>query len=1083
MIMETHARSSYPDSPQPGYGHPSNWIAKPYSIVFTAVFFFILIFGIAIFLGYRQFETTRHNALTADKTTANLLADLILEHNKTTIGILQSYAYRPLFVAAMKNKDIKGTYRHLADLKKNAEIDLTFVTDNRGILLVNFPLFPESAGKDLSYRDWYKGVSSQWRPYISTVFKLIVGDKPLAVAVCVPIFDEKGRAIGILGDTQRLGFLVDTIERVPFSPYTTVNVIDRAGHILYSNKFPYQESITDYRFFPILEPAVKEKKQQTEMNDPQKDHEKSYLTVVPVGDIGWSVIFERSLRDIYRSEFRRFIEIGAVSFLLFLLIIFFLIYLRKANLFRKTEEILHAEIKLRQGEKALRHQNEMLRTILDSIPVMVAFLDREGRHQLVNRCWQSTLGWSLEEAQYKDILAEVYPDPAYRKYVMDYIAAAAGTWSNFKTRTRDGRVLDTSWVNVPLLDGSNIGIGIDITSRKQAEEALRESEENFRRSLDDSPLGVRIVTIEGETIYANRAILDIYGYDSVEELRTTPIKNRYTPQSYAEFKIRREKRKGGDDGPSKYEISIVRKNGEIRDLQVFRKHILWDGERQFQVLYNDITERKRAEEALKFTRFSVDNAAETMVCVDRNARFIDVNDTFCRSSGYSREELLSMTVHDIDPDYSAEIWPEFWEKLKKSGSLTFETCHHSKEGRIFPVEITANFFEYKGKEYHCGFAHDITERKRAEEALKKSEAEYRRLYENSMMGISEALPDGRLIRVNMTYANMYGYVSPDEMMAKVVDIGQQLYANPEDRKEVLRILGEKGHMESREFPVVRRDGSPFYVLVAAREMRDVSGKLVCYQATHADITDRKRAEEALRASREQMRALAGRLQAVREEERTRIAREIHDELGGVLTGLKIDFSLLTRAALKIENKTVRKSLLAGMDSMIESVDATIHTVRRIAMELRPGVLDDLGLVAALEWQLKDFEKRTGVRCEFFPSVEDISLDADLSTAVFRIFQETLTNVARHSGATEVHVRLSVDADSSTLEVEDNGKGIKEKNILSSKSLGLLGMRERAQMFGGRITVKGTPGRGTKVTVEIPSVEKRKMDRDQEGADG
>ncbi len=376
----------------------------------------------------------------------------------------------------------------------------------------------------------------------------------------------------------------------------------------------------------------------------------------------------------------------------------------------------------------------------------------------------------------------------------------------------------------------------DITERRRAEEAQRRSEENFRLSLDDSPLGVRIVTEEGETIYANRAILDIYGYDSIEEVKTNPLKKRYTPESHAEHQIRREKRKRGDHAPSEYEVSIVRKDGEVRHLQVFRKGILWNGEEQFQVVYQDITERKQAEEALQ-------------------------------------------------------------------------------------------------------------------------------------------------------------------------------------------------------------------------------------------------------ASREQMRALAGHLQEVREEERTNIAREIHDELGGALTGLKIDFSLLTRAALKIKDETVRTSLLAGMDSMIKSVDSTIQTVRRIAMELRPGVLDDLGLVAALEWQLKDFEKRTGIRCEFFPPVEDISLDADLSTALFRIFQEALTNVARHSGATEVCVRLRADADSSALEVEDNGKGIEKEKILSSKSLGLLGMRERTQMFGGRITVTGTPGIGTKVTVEIPPVEKRKTDRNQGGGTG
>jgi len=231
-----------------------------------------------------------------------------------------------------------------------------------------------------------------------------------------------------------------------------------------------------------------------------------------------------------------------------------------------------------------------------------------------------------------------------------------------------------------------------------------------------------------------------------------------------------------------------------------------------------------------------------------------------------------------------------------------------------------------------------------------------------------------------------------------------------------------------------------------------------------------------------MRALAGHLQTVREEERTDIAREIHDELGGALTGMKVDVSFLIKSALKIENEAARTSLIAGMDSVTKSIDTTIHAVRRIAMELRPGILDDLGLVAALEWQLKDFEKRSGIRSEFFPPVEDISLDADLSTALFRIFQEALTNVVRHSGATAVRVRLRADADSSTLEVEDNGKGIEKEKLLSLESLGLLGMRERAQMFGGRVTVTGTPGIGTTVVVEI-SPEKRQRDRDQEGATG
>ena len=158
----------------------------------------------------------------------------------------------------------------------------------------------------------------------------------------------------------------------------------------------------------------------------------------------------------------------------------------------------------------------------------------------------------------------------------------------------------------------------DVINRKRVEEILHRTEENFRRSLDDSPLGVRIVSVEGETIYANRAILDIYGYDSVEELRTTPIKNRYTPQSYAEFKIRSEKRKG-DHGPSGYEISIVRKDGEIRHLQVFRKEVLWDGEKQFQVIYQDITERKRAEKEVVETLQQLQETRDMLIQFEKHA--------------------------------------------------------------------------------------------------------------------------------------------------------------------------------------------------------------------------------------------------------------------------------------------------------------------------------------------------------------------------------------------------------------------------------------------------------------------------------
>lgn len=235
----------------------------------------------------------------------------------------------------------------------------------------------------------------------------------------------------------------------------------------------------------------------------------------------------------------------------------------------------------------------------------------------------------------------------------------------------------------------------------------------------------------------------------------------------------------------------------------------------------------------------------------------------------------------------------------------------------------------------------------------------------------------------------------------------------------------------------------------------------------AEIAERRRAEEELKNLHKQLRALAARLQSIREEERKQIAREVHDELGQALTGLKIDISWLTSRLSEAGVKARRHLLLDKIQSMSNLIDMTIKTVRRIATELRPGVLDDLGLVAAIEWQAQDFQKRTGIKCEFTPSVEDISLDQDRSTAVFRIFQETLTNIARHANATRINTRLRKDDGNIMLEVEDNGRGITEKEISDSKSLGLLGMKERAFLFGGKVNIIGHLKKGTIVTVLIP----------------
>jgi signal transduction histidine kinase len=235
-------------------------------------------------------------------------------------------------------------------------------------------------------------------------------------------------------------------------------------------------------------------------------------------------------------------------------------------------------------------------------------------------------------------------------------------------------------------------------------------------------------------------------------------------------------------------------------------------------------------------------------------------------------------------------------------------------------------------------------------------------------------------------------------------------------------------------------------------------------ATALEIREaqRQKAEQALRGSREELRHLASHVESVREEERTRLAREIHDELGQAMTALKMDMAWLNR---RLDPK--QESLHEKTRSMEGLIDATIRTVQRLSGELRPGLLDDLGLSAAIEWQSEEFQKRTGVPCAVCVDLQDTTLSREHTTALFRVFQETLTNVIRHAQATRVGVRLQAAGDQLVLEVKDNGRGITEKEIEEPQAFGLIGMRERVLAFKGKFAISGRPGRGTTVTVTIP----------------
>jgi signal transduction histidine kinase len=231
----------------------------------------------------------------------------------------------------------------------------------------------------------------------------------------------------------------------------------------------------------------------------------------------------------------------------------------------------------------------------------------------------------------------------------------------------------------------------------------------------------------------------------------------------------------------------------------------------------------------------------------------------------------------------------------------------------------------------------------------------------------------------------------------------------------------------------------------------------------AEIREREKVEEELRRSREELRDLASHLQSVREQERGDIAREIHDELGQALTALKLDLHWVGRQVAAARPDAAGPRIAA----MSKSIDATVQAVRRISSQLRPKLLDDLGLSAALEWQAREFEVRTGVECRIRSDPDDIVLDPALSTALFRIFQETLTNVARHASASRVDVVLTNFGGRVEMEVTDDGRGIRPEQVSNGRSLGIVGMRERVRSLGGLLAIEGRRGGGTSVRVSIP----------------
>ena len=316
----------------------------------------------------------------------------------------------------------------------------------------------------------------------------------------------------------------------------------------------------------------------------------------------------------------------------------------------------------------------------------------------------------------------------------------------------------------------------------------------------------------------------------------------------------------------------------------------------------------------------------------------------------------------------------------------------------------------------------------------------------------------RMTKLNSAILTQFNASSPEELLGMTP---AQFFAHDIPMaKARWREFFDSGYLHT-ETDERRLDGTPMRIEGDYMLIHDACGRIAGHFGIQRDITDRHFASEQVRVAAEQLRALASRLQQVREEERTEVAREIHDELGQALTGLKLDIAWM-------KNRLPRNhAMMEQCASVIERIDQTLTAVRRIATELRPSILDQLGLAAALEWQGQEFRARTGIDVTTEIVVDDALIPDKLGSSAFRILQESLTNVLRHSKATHVAIRLERTPSLLTLEITDNGVGASPTYLNGTRSLGVIGMRERALACGGEFSIAGTPGKGTTVLLRVP----------------
>lgn len=670
----------------------------------------------------------------------------------------------------------------------------------------------------------------------------------------------------------------------------------------------------------------------------------------------------------------------------------------------------------------------------------------------------------------------------------------------------------------------------NISEKKRAEQQLKTSEEKTRLIMNSALDAIISIDEAGLITFWNPQAEQTFGW-SAEEITGKSLTDTIIPPQYREMHQKgMELYRQTGKGPvlnKIIEISAVNRSGAEFPIELTIIPVRYNGSVSFSAFIRDISLRKKAEEkilkanrlyffisqvnqmivratnqetlfkeacriAVELGKFSlawiglVDEATESVVPVvyagEENKYLSEIKPISIKDipeghgpTGQAIRNGQYYICNDIEADPAMDPWKDaalsrgyrssMSLPIIKSGKVVGAFSFYAPVKNFFDDSEIALLEEATGD---VAFALEVFEkeemRRKAEQGIVESERRYHTLAEVSPVGIFHTDAAGSTTYVNPRWCQISGIT-----YEKAMGNGWFEAVHPDDR-DMLRRNWEEATRHQQvsvsEYRFVRPNGSTAWVIGQAIPERDADGAIVGYVGTTTDITDRKLAEKEMEESSQKLRQLTTHLLNIREEERKRIGREIHDELGQQLTAIKMDISWIAK-----KTDPSQEAFKTKLQNVIALLDGGNQSIRRILNELRPVILDDYGLLEALRWQAQQFTANTHIPVAMTASESDMRIPEEISTCIFRIFQEALTNITRYAKATQVKVSLDIDSDSVLMNIEDNGLGFDTELTKTKKSFGILGMKERVASLNGRFDLSSVPGNGTRISIHIPITQK------------